>query len=502
MGPMVGRVDLGPTENLHVALGRSLPREVRRHAPAHDLGPGLLVVLVGVERVPQTELQPVAVAPVELPARSLVLEGVVVLHRVLQPARVVHHRHSPVPLGVHLGQAARLVARGHHQDVRPRDHLVLELRGEADVAHHAALVGRLGVPQETRVPLLAGSDHDELHVSGDVGLVLVHEPAEDGLEDIDALLVRQAPHKRHHGHVGILLQAEYVLHVQLARALARHVVHRKEVVEALGLGGEEVVRGGVPLVRVDAVEDAVEMGEPAAAGVLQAEAALGREDLVFVCRRHCHHAVRHLDAAFQKLDAVVVDELVQIVAVGKPQRAVRHRPEPAPVAHVVDVEDGARVGVAAVAAVVRRHNERHEPHHPVVYQEHHVVPDGSPVLAGDAERCLQRRPRQQRETHEVVVVAVHAVALEAAVLHEDVVHPACRPLSLCRGGFAPAAPKLSPVPLSEELELALLAGVGGALIAEVEGRNSHDLMPKSGERNPKLVAHVGQTSRLGERRNL
>ena len=109
----VGLGGLGVLEDVDVLERALLPAEVHAHAAHDDLGPGVLVVLEGVDGVVEPELEPRRVRAVKLPARADALlagvEGVVLDHRVLEPARCMHNGHRAVALGVHLRQAARLV---------------------------------------------------------------------------------------------------------------------------------------------------------------------------------------------------------------------------------------------------------------------------------------------------------------------------------------------------------------------------------------------------------
>ena len=63
-----------------------------------------------------------------------------------------------------------------------------------------------------------------------------------------------------------------------------------------------MVLRGVPLVHVDAVEDAIEVHVAARAHVVEPETALRRLHLLLVRRRHRHDTVRHLNAALEQLD--------------------------------------------------------------------------------------------------------------------------------------------------------------------------------------------------------
>jgi len=142
-GVDVRRVCFGLLEHLDILEGALLPREVLLHAPHYELLPAVAVVSVGVERVPQTKFEALGVSTVKLPTGTVssigVLEGIVLYDRVLETTRSMHDGHSPVPLSVQLGQAARLVTRRHQKNIGSGNDLVLELALEADVAAHLGL---------------------------------------------------------------------------------------------------------------------------------------------------------------------------------------------------------------------------------------------------------------------------------------------------------------------------------------------------------------------------
>mmetsp|Transcript_10238 Transcript_10238/g.20478 ORF Transcript_10238/g.20478 Transcript_10238/m.20478 type:complete len:221 (+) Transcript_10238:929-1591(+) len=169
-----------------------------------------------------------------------------------------------------------------------------------------------------------------------------------------------------------------------------------------------------------------------------------------------------------------------------------------PVSHVVDVENSTGVLVTAVTAVVRRHDERHEPHHPVVDEEGDVVAEGRASLTLHSEGSLQCRPREECETHEVVVMAVHAVTLVAPLLHKDVIHTAGRFVALGWHSLTPLTPVLHAQLLLHNTEFLPSARVLDALVPHVQRRHRHNAVSKSRESDAKLLAHVRQAPRLRE----
>mmetsp|Transcript_967 Transcript_967/g.2100 ORF Transcript_967/g.2100 Transcript_967/m.2100 type:complete len:509 (+) Transcript_967:142-1668(+) len=489
---VVGGVDFGPLADLDIALSTALPGEVLLHAAQHKLVPGLLVVLVGVDGIPEAVLKPSGISSVEFPPRPRVREGVVLLYGVLQTAGSVDYGDSAVALRVQLRQTARLVPGRHDEDVGASEDLVLHLRGESDVAGSAPVVVPLCVAEEACVPLVARAHHDHLDVAGDA-IVAVHEPGHNSLEDIDTLLVREPPDEGDHRTVGALRQVERRLEVGLAASFPCDVVRAEEVVEALAVCAEVVVRCRVPLVNVDAVQHAVEVRESSPACVLKAPAALRREDLVPVAGRNSDDSVSQLDASLEQLDLPVVVEHIEVRPVRQSEVMGVARREPAPVAHVVDVEDCTRVLVAAEAAVVGCHDQRDKADHPIVADEDHVIakerllaffdwPVRIGVRAVDAEGSLQSRPAEESEAHQVVVVPVHAPPLVATLLHEHVIDTTCRLALDGWDSLAPLPPVLRAQLLLAHPEFLPRACVLRPLVARVQRRHSHNAMSETRQR--------------------
>mmetsp|Transcript_42662 Transcript_42662/g.106777 ORF Transcript_42662/g.106777 Transcript_42662/m.106777 type:complete len:265 (-) Transcript_42662:456-1250(-) len=192
-------------------------------------------------------------------------------------------------------------------------------------------------------------------------------------------------------------------------------------------------------------------------------------------------------------------ELLKKVAVGESKVLRVAHPKVSAIAHVVDVEDGASVLVASVAAIVRSHDQRHEAHHPVVDQEDALIAKHAAV-AVDAEGCLESRPGEHGEPHQVVIVPIHAMPLVAPILHKHVVHPESLPprLRRRRRRLPPLPPVLDAVLLARHPKLLDATRVLRPLIPPVEGGHRHDAVPHPGERDPELVADVGEAPRLGE----
>ena len=80
------------------------------------------------------------------------------------PPTSPHDRRSAVALGPHLGQPARLVERGHEEDVGSGHQPVLQPVGEVELHADAVGRGRGQLHQRRLVLLLAAAEEDELGV--------------------------------------------------------------------------------------------------------------------------------------------------------------------------------------------------------------------------------------------------------------------------------------------------------------------------------------------------
>mmetsp|Transcript_17185 Transcript_17185/g.34318 ORF Transcript_17185/g.34318 Transcript_17185/m.34318 type:complete len:202 (+) Transcript_17185:815-1420(+) len=176
---------------------------------------------------------------------------------------------------------------------------MLHLRGEAHVATASPLVLVLCCPHEIGVLSLARAHHDELAVSQHALVITTHHPSVALSDDVDTLLGGQAPDERDQRRLGVLVEPECLLQLLLAHSLAREVggsVGRRE----------EGILGRVPLVRVDAVEDAVQPVLPVPDVVLEFPTAGVRHDFVLVRRGDRYQAVSHVDATEEQLDTLPV----------------------------------------------------------------------------------------------------------------------------------------------------------------------------------------------------
>mmetsp|Transcript_86050 Transcript_86050/g.267367 ORF Transcript_86050/g.267367 Transcript_86050/m.267367 type:complete len:399 (+) Transcript_86050:183-1379(+) len=310
-------------------------------------------------------------------ARGFVDPSGDVRHRVHKAARRVNHWECAVQLGVHLGQAAGLVARGHEEEVAARHHLVLDLGVETHVATDAAAEAALRPPQGLGVLLLAVAHQDQLHVAGHAIARVLHQPTDDLPNDIHPLLPGEAPDKADEHCAWVLVQAHLVLQHGLVAALALfEVLHRVPP-------GNLLIDQGVPAV-IHAVQDASEAQAVglAAHDVLHAETAVHCLDLPSVVGGDGEDAVGADEARLGKVDAIPVDQVVRGLLLHAEEFARVHVGVLALVPEVVDDIDAACLVVAAVGPVLVAEVKGHQAGLPVIGQEEHLVTVG---IAADVE---------------------------------------------------------------------------------------------------------------------
>ena len=220
------------------------------------------------------------------------------------------------------------------------------------------------------------------------------------------------------GRVSVVLvhrEPEHFEHAPLRRRLALEVLHAVRL-------GQVRVAGRIPLLVVDAVQDAHQLRRALAENAVEPEPVLRGLDLLGIARAHGRDHTAEDDAGLQKADAAPVLHAVhahQRVAETEPRQplALEH----ALVGEVVDGEHHRHPRQGRRRVPGHRQNHRHEPGLPVV-RVNRVVP-----RAGE-RRPPQRRVRQEREALGVVgeVLAlrpVDPVAVEiGGLIDEDGAH--------------------------------------------------------------------------------
>jgi hypothetical protein len=177
-------------------------------------------------------------------------------------------RHAAVAQGVELGQAAGLEPRREQQRVCPGLDEMAEFLVIADDAADPAGIGRNGIPHR---PL-----HGAIALADDRHLRARAQDERQGVEQhVDALLPGQPADDAEQQHIRILPHPHPALQAQLVDAARLDV-------EAVELGGYQIVLGRIPDALVDAVEDALQIADAVAQQAAEAHAALQRANLLGV----------------------------------------------------------------------------------------------------------------------------------------------------------------------------------------------------------------------------
>ena len=352
------------------------PVEPRRHCPADRV----------VQRLPgrREKLEP----------RALARRLVVVLDRVVEAARCADDRERAVLHRVHLVEPARLVQRRHQEEVAARFNDVAQLRREPDVGADAAGVLGGQPVEEILGRGIAGPEHRHLHDHR------VQRPRQGLLDQVEALLVREARHDPEHGPVLALLKPEPLLQVRLARRLAAHVPRRVLV-------GDHPVRLRIPVLVVAAVQDADEVRLAVVQVRRHPLPAQRLQDLLRVRRGHRGDRVREPEARLQQVDlAVVLENIRRVVLPSDADVGKRADVVLALVADVVDRQHACGVRQRRKNAIPRFQEHGNERRHPVV-RVHDV---GSEVLVlADLKGGLG----QKRVPECVVVVLAPRLVVDA-----------------------------------------------------------------------------------------
>ncbi len=273
------------------------------------------------------------------------MEAVVVCidDRVEESAHGCDDGNRPVLHRLHLGEATRLEATRHHDEIRTGEQPVRERPVESVMEPDVVriLVDQAGRP--LRHPCLPGPQQRE--TEWDV-------PCEAGaLEgDVDALLVHEAGDHRD-DRVLRLCPPEFRGEVLTTGDLPRHVA---DVVPGCDVG----IRCRVPTARVDAVPDPDQSVTELPQLRVQAESTLGSQDVGGVGRADGDDPVRELDRPRQGVRAAVRLEEIRsdgdpaepaprgppLVTEGVDRQDLRDR-------HIEQAECGGRVPVVAVEDV-------------------------------------------------------------------------------------------------------------------------------------------------------
>ena len=399
--------------------------------------------------------------------------GVVVAeHGVAQAAGLAHDGHGAVAQRDHLRQAAGLKQRGHQEHVRACVDAVRQLVVHLEARRDASRIGRLGPLEQIGVLGVAHAQHDQLEAG-------IHQLADDALDQIQALLVRQTRDHADERRLGVDGQAQLALQALLAVFLAAQG-------EGAVVGVDHGILLGVIVVHVDAVEDAHQVVAARAQQALQPLAVVGGLDLLGVAGADGRDLVGVDKAGLEVVCAAVALELVRgEQAVAQAQRIL----------HVLDAED------ALILQVVDGEGRAHlavEREVTVLDVEQRGDHAGLPVVAVDEVRLeAQVRQRVDDCAAEVaialVLVAAHAIDVGAAEV-VLIVHKVERDALVHQGLDAAVLVTPAQLDLKLALVLHLLAeGIGDGAVQRQDDAHVHALALQHGRQSAR---HVGQAAGL------
>src|SRR6202011_1351771 len=125
-----------PRVQLDVQPALALPGEVAAHAVLHDARP-MLRLCIQLERAVQRRFERLRIEIAEYHAGAGAARAVILLDRVGEAPGTAHDGYRAVAQAVHLVEPARLVTRGHQEQIRRRLDPVRELFVISAVKRHA-----------------------------------------------------------------------------------------------------------------------------------------------------------------------------------------------------------------------------------------------------------------------------------------------------------------------------------------------------------------------------
>ena len=165
-----------------------------------------------------------------------------------------------------------------------------QLRVEVDASAHLPLVLPIEVAEGILVLALAGAEHGNLDRA-------VEQLTQCVLDQVAALLLGKATHHDGERTARVNLEAELLLQHRLASGLAGEVVHGV-------VAGNARVNPGVVLLRVDAVQDAMELPGAIAEDVIEPLAIERGLELLGVSRAHRGDGVRVEERPLHEVDGL------------------------------------------------------------------------------------------------------------------------------------------------------------------------------------------------------
>ena len=164
---------------------------------------------------------------------------------ILQAAGLAHDRNRAVAQRDHLGKAARLKLGRHQEHICAGVNAVCQIAREHDGRGNLIRPAALCLDEHLLVAVVAGAEHDQADV-------VCQNIRQDGLDQIQTLLIDKAGDDTDHRGVFVAFQTAELQKLLLVGALAFRIL-RAVGLEDLGVGG------GVEGIHVDAVQDAVQL---------------------------------------------------------------------------------------------------------------------------------------------------------------------------------------------------------------------------------------------------
>ena len=284
-----------------ILLCALVPRKILLHAARTQLVKHRLVAEIQLDRFRNRQIQILRLIIREGKAVAHAVKILVGAHGVLEPARFVDDWNRSVAHRHHLRKSARLKPRRHQVHIRAgKDrarHRLIVVAGEAELS--GPLLTR---PVEILdIFLVALTKDDELHAH-------IHQLRQNLANQLNALLLDQTRDARQQRPLALLIESKQALNLPLAARLARHILDGKMV-------RDERVMRRIVMIRVDAVQDAVQLGVDDIDHALQAMREIRIVKLARIGRRYGRHRIRHQHRALHQVDILPPFKLIAQTAV-------------------------------------------------------------------------------------------------------------------------------------------------------------------------------------------
>ncbi|CDN44903.1 hypothetical protein BN871_FY_00070 [Paenibacillus sp. P22] len=383
-----------------VGLGGTAPAVIVLLAVADDHLPSLFVAVI-MQR-PADGIQHV-MGVVMREAETVAFPSVFVerLDGVLQPSRLSHDRHRSVAQRQQLAEAARLELGRHEIQVGAGVDAAREPVIEAGADAAFVIPGMRGLTEHLLVFPFPGTEDRELHV-------FFEQLAEDGVDQVEALLLHQPGHDADDRNVRPLGQAHLPLQGELVGQLVRS--------GAAQLGVERLIRSRIEVGRVDAVDDARQIGRSPAQKAVQPFPVISGLDLLGITRAYGRKLVRVEKSALHAARRTVEFQAAFAENLRPHPDHIHHflLAEYALIPQVMDREYGTDAAQNLILEVTALEQERHEPRLPIVAVQH--------IEAGvhPADR-FEHGDAEEHEALRIVAVAVQSAPAEVMLVVDEII---------------------------------------------------------------------------------